>query len=135
FHVVDIKCRNAIAMLGRMVEQLQEGDAGHRTAPLQNKCCRRMHYQGYRASSVKFSQTINFSSRAPPSLDKFKHKGSQNQLHREIELRPGDDNRIGPGHETVMDHRVQIRKINASWPGETYDDHRFVGGRDPARSK
>src|SRR5262249_59995550 len=34
-----------------------------------------------------------------------------------------------------MDHREQVSKVNASWLGETDDDHRFIGGWYPPRGK
>ena len=51
---------------------------------------------------------------APLAFHQLQDQRGENELHREIELRAVDHDRIGARHEAVGDHRQQIGKIDAA---------------------
>src|SRR6188768_1810031 len=74
---------------------------------------------------------MRFHSCAFLSLDELKDERRQDQLHREVQLGPVDDDRVGARHKAARNHRQQIWKIDPARILEADDDHRLVGRRYP----
>ena len=53
------------------------------------------------------------SDGAPLAFHQLQDQRREDQLHRQIHLAALDDDRIGPRHETVVDHRQQIGEVDA----------------------
>src|SRR5579883_1157172 len=73
--------------------------------------------------------SLNSSSRA---FDELHDDRGEDELHGKIELAAGDDDRIRPRHETVVNHREQVREVDPARILEADDHHGFVRCRNPA---
>ena len=59
----------------------------------------------------------------------------QDDLHRERQLAAWHDQRVRPRHERVVDHRQQVREVDATRVRESDDEEALVRGRDVARDE
>ena len=63
----------------------------------------------------------------PAPLHHAPDEGREDQLHGQFHFAAGHDDGVGAAHVAAVDHRQQVRKINALGVGKADDDHAFVG--------
>lgn len=68
-------------------------------------------------------------------VEKLVYEGGEDELHREVQLFAGNDDRIGARHETVAKHGEQVREVDAAGVGKTNYQHGFGGCRNPPGDK
>src|SRR5690349_9300438 len=77
-------------------------------SPSRTRFCPRPALEG--ASFISSSGSVGPAL----ALDELQDQRGEDELHREVELVARHDDRIGPRHEGVVDHRQQVREIDAA---------------------